>query len=234
MDKVTDEGYWQKEFEKVVNYWYSKETPNMDKNEFLLIKQRKAMRDKLQSSMVEDVAGKWELKGHSYQIADTGDYDGHWEITDGKIQLFTKDDDDESLGEIVKVLNHYDIDFYVSDEVEFENHLLKQEIKQLKCAHPSIKKVENDYSVCTDCEKPFTESEIQSLQPTSIIQGEKLYKWVRASEELPEDYEDVPLRKISTGFFFNGFYDGKVFWAKADRQIYFEKKEIEWLKEITI
>ncbi len=31
----------------------------------------------------------WELKGHSHQIADTGDYDGHYEITNGKISLLT-------------------------------------------------------------------------------------------------------------------------------------------------
>jgi hypothetical protein len=38
----------------------------------------------------------WELKGHSHQIADTGDYDGYYEITNGKISLLTKDDDDEA------------------------------------------------------------------------------------------------------------------------------------------
>ena len=34
----------------------------------------------------EDNTIEWKLIGHSYQIADTGDYDGHYEITDGKIR----------------------------------------------------------------------------------------------------------------------------------------------------
>jgi hypothetical protein len=63
------------------------------------------MKDKQGEEEVKE-SKKWKLIGHSYQIADTGDYDGHWEITDGKISILTKDDDDEeTLQPIVDALN---------------------------------------------------------------------------------------------------------------------------------
>lgn len=74
----------------------------------------------------------WELKGHSHQIADTGDYDGHYEITNGKISLLTKDDDDEALMPIIDALNNSGCKFYQDDWFEFENSMLKEEIKKLK------------------------------------------------------------------------------------------------------
>ena len=74
----------------------------------------------------------WELKGHSHQIADTGDYDGYYEITNGKISLLTKDDDDEALQPIVDALNDSGCKFYQDDWFEFENNMLKEEISRLK------------------------------------------------------------------------------------------------------
>jgi len=74
----------------------------------------------------------WKLKGHSHQIADTGDYDGYYEITNGKISLLTKDDDDESLQPIVDALNDSGCKFYQDDWFEFENNMLKEEISRLK------------------------------------------------------------------------------------------------------
>ena len=74
----------------------------------------------------------WELKGHSHQIADTGDYDGYYEITNGKISLLTKDDDDEALQPIVDALNDSGCKFYQDDWFEFENKMLKEEISRLK------------------------------------------------------------------------------------------------------
>ena len=73
-----------------------------------------------------------ELKGHSHQIADTGDYDGYYEITNGKISLLTKDDDDEVLQPIVEALNASGCKFYQDDWLEFENQILKKEIKRLQ------------------------------------------------------------------------------------------------------
>ena len=74
----------------------------------------------------------WKLKGHSHQIADTGDYDGYYEITNGKISLLTKDDDDEALQPIVDALNDSGCKFYQDDWFEFENKMLKEEISHLK------------------------------------------------------------------------------------------------------
>lgn len=74
----------------------------------------------------------WELIGHSHQIADTGDYDGHYEITNGKISLLTQDDDDESLQPIVDALNNSGCKFYQNDWFEFENKMLKDENAELK------------------------------------------------------------------------------------------------------
>lgn len=75
---------------------------------------------------------KWKLIGHSHQIADTGDYDGHYEVTNGKISLLTKDDDDEAIQPIVDALNDSGAIFYQDDFFEFENRAIKQELEQLK------------------------------------------------------------------------------------------------------
>lgn len=89
-----------------------------------------------------DVKRIWELKGHSHQIADTGDYDGCYEITDGIVSIFTKEDDDEGLTPIVEALNNSGCEFYLDDSVEFENHLLKMEIETMK---EEIKKYQSNY-----------------------------------------------------------------------------------------
>ena len=72
----------------------------------------------------------WKLVSHSYQIADTGDYDGHYEITNGKISIFTKDDGD-GLEDIVKALNESGCKFYLDDSATFELESLREENKKL-------------------------------------------------------------------------------------------------------
>lgn len=74
----------------------------------------------------------WKLESSSYQIADTGDYDGHYEITNGKISLLTKDDDDEALQTIVDAFNDAGCDFYQDDCFEFENRQLKEDLENFK------------------------------------------------------------------------------------------------------
>lgn len=74
----------------------------------------------------------FKLIGHSYQIADTGDYDGCFEITNGKFSIFTKDDEEEDLEPVVKALNDCGCDFYLDDSCQFENSLLKEENEILK------------------------------------------------------------------------------------------------------
>lgn len=73
----------------------------------------------------------WELKGHSHQIADTGDYDGYYEITNGDISILTKHDDDEELQPIVDVLNKSGCEFYQDNYHKYENEILKKEIAKL-------------------------------------------------------------------------------------------------------
>jgi hypothetical protein len=72
----------------------------------------------------------WKLVSHSHQIADTGDYDGCYEITNGKISIFTQDDG-ESLEAIVTALNDSGCEFYLDDCAEYEAHLLREENKEL-------------------------------------------------------------------------------------------------------
>lgn len=74
----------------------------------------------------------WKLIGHSYQIGDTGDYDGHYEITNGKISIYTKEIDEEAVQPIIDALNNSGCIFYMDDWAEYENQLLKEEIKQLE------------------------------------------------------------------------------------------------------
>lgn len=49
---------------------------------------------------------KFEVKSHSYQIADTGDYDGYWEITNGIDRIITREDGDE-IEEYLKRIADY-------------------------------------------------------------------------------------------------------------------------------
>ncbi len=79
---------------------------------------------------------KWEIKAHSYQIADTGDYDGHFILKCGDIELITKDDHlgDEEGQALIKALNDVDCkweDWKLSDK-EFELHLKQQEVDRWK------------------------------------------------------------------------------------------------------
>ena len=74
----------------------------------------------------------FKLVPHFHQIADTGDYDGCYEITNGKISIFTKDDGDDGLDEVVNALNESGCEFQLDDSKEFELHLAKQEIKELQ------------------------------------------------------------------------------------------------------
>jgi hypothetical protein len=84
---------------------------------------------------------KWEVKSHSYQIADTGDYDGYWEITNGKDSLITKEDYEDiekDLQAVVDLLNNTYANFTVDRgneaALDAENKLLRQEMEDMKKA----------------------------------------------------------------------------------------------------
>ncbi len=74
---------------------------------------------------------KWKLIPHSYQIADTGDYDGHYELTNGKISIFSKNEDDDILEGVIKALNESGCEFYLDDSASFEADILREENKRL-------------------------------------------------------------------------------------------------------
>lgn len=75
---------------------------------------------------------KWELKGLTQQIADTGDYSTTYEITNGKISIFADDSDDESLESIVDVLNKSNSKFWLDDSKEIELYFEKEKNKDLR------------------------------------------------------------------------------------------------------
>lgn len=102
---------------------------------------------------------EWKLIGHSHQIADTGDYDGYYEITNGKVSILTNSDNDEALLPIVKALNDSGCKFYLDDAKEVELYLLKKEYTELKAKYEDpadsiyIQPTFNDYIEVNECPK---------------------------------------------------------------------------------
>lgn len=81
---------------------------------------------------VEEEAATWKWIGHSHQIADTGDYDGCYEITNGNLSFFTKDEDiDEQLTSLCDSLNSLDINFFIDDSDKFVLKAVDDENKRL-------------------------------------------------------------------------------------------------------
>lgn len=101
----------------------------------------------------------WKLVGHSHQIAYTGDYDGYYEITNGKVSFLTNSEDDEALFPIVKALNDSGCKFYLDDAKEVELYLLKKEHAELKAKYEDpagsvyIQPTYNDYVEVNECPK---------------------------------------------------------------------------------
>lgn len=73
----------------------------------------------------------WTLIPQSYQIADTGDYDGHYEISNGLITLGTTSDDEDSLNSLIYFLNTLEIQIYPTPNYEIELLIEKEENKRL-------------------------------------------------------------------------------------------------------
>jgi hypothetical protein len=61
----------------------------------------------------------FEVKSHSYQIANTGDYDGYWEITNGIDRIITRADGDE-MEDYLRVISSRLNELQSSDNLEFE------------------------------------------------------------------------------------------------------------------
>lgn len=81
---------------------------------------------------------KWEVIAHSAPIADTGDYDGHYELSNGDITLITRDDidtDDPDIHIALYALGQYKWEDWKRDALEYELHLEKENYKKWKdCA----------------------------------------------------------------------------------------------------
>jgi hypothetical protein len=77
----------------------------------------------------------WRLIGVSHPIADTGDYSGHYEITDGNMTIITHDDDAEALQPIVDALNDSGCSFYFDNSalylISHENDVLRDSNAEL-------------------------------------------------------------------------------------------------------
>ena len=134
----------------------------------------------------------WTTKSHSHQIADAGDYDGCYEITNGKLSLFTKDDGDdveEALSGICKAINDTEINFYVDNSDKFVLFATEQENKRLWAL--MVKHGVNPYEG-TDLEKHWL--------PTPPQEGEA--KAIAERFKMPEDDQ-----LIKTAIIFN---DGKL------------------------
>lgn len=88
---------------------------------------------------------KWEYKSHSYPIGDTGDYDGYWEVTNGKDSLITKEDYEDiekDLQAVVDILNNtyanFTFDRNIEAALEAENKWLKSELEQHKAETSAV------------------------------------------------------------------------------------------------
>jgi hypothetical protein len=77
----------------------------------------------------------WRLIGVCHPIADTGDYSGHYEITDGNMTIITHDDDAEALQPIVDALNNSGCSFYFDISalylISHENDVLRDRNAEL-------------------------------------------------------------------------------------------------------
>lgn len=116
-----------------------------------------------------EVEGEWSLIGHSHQIADTGDYDGHYEITNGKISILTNDDDEEALEPVVTALNNSGCKFYMNDAAEFENYLLKEELSQLRAELVRTKKDCDHYITLSNT---YLKSTSEALDDLAALRAE--------------------------------------------------------------
>lgn len=80
---------------------------------------------------MSEIDTTWKAVACSSPIADTGDYDGHWELTNGNIVLITNDDDlaEVDFADIVDVLNNAGIDFTLDDTANIDKYIAESRLK---------------------------------------------------------------------------------------------------------
>lgn len=102
---------------------------------------------------------EWKVVPHFYQIADTGDYDGHYEITNGKVSLQTKDDEDEHIQKLVDFLNSND-DFNLFDNKKDEASFAWNEVSKLQTKLEQLE--------CSTGKQLPTDEEIELIDPFNL------------------------------------------------------------------
>ena len=110
---------------------------------------------------------KWKIVGHSHQIADTGDYDGCYELTNGKISLFTKDEDwmDDIEGEhpLVTTLNNMNIKWEIDDSSEFMYQAEKEWTNRLSKEVEDWKDIASNFYRALKRREYNTDEEVECL-----------------------------------------------------------------------
>jgi flagellar biosynthesis/type III secretory pathway protein FliH len=138
---------------------------------------------------------KWEVKSNSYQIADTGDYDGYWEVTNGEIKICTKDDGNDMeviLKEVAALLNKTEISFYIDNPKEVDLHFecegLKIQLSELQTKYDNILATESGH-------ESQTENVWQSGYAAGHDEGYK--KALKGTENITSDWQTLQ-SKITT------------------------------------
>lgn len=108
-------------------------TPNIaeegDKTEYSISAKDGIFRTMPADELKTNGIRKWTLEGHTSQIGNTGDYDGHYELTDGVTSLITKDDVcGEDAARLTAALNDTGVNWesWQLDNAKFELHLEKE------------------------------------------------------------------------------------------------------------
>lgn len=155
---------------------------------------------------------EWKLVGCGGPIADTGDYDGHWEISNGKVLLLSDDDDDEPLQAVVDALNKGGVTIRLDDSNEFVLWHEKEElIEQLERTRAALSEAqtalgERDREI-NDMREAMTELEFAKLSGNpSFVAGwkhafgalrarlhENAYKALNPADTAEPVMEDVKL-----------------------------------------
>lgn len=156
---------------------------------------------------------KWEYK-EIHHSTGCGDYDGHYEITDGRISLCTNDDPEDitdtenSLQQIARLLNETGCKFYSNNALELEQHIdimkQSQEIDELQARCERYEKALKEVRGKT-IEAIFPHLPVESMASQKIMEIEQVVTealsgegekgaapvieqgavWVKAGERLP-------------------------------------------------
>lgn len=154
---------------------------------------------------------KWEVKSHSHQIADTGDYDGYWEITNGKIHICTKDDGPDMpdiLQEVADLLTKTECDFWVNNLKEIDLHFecegLKLQLTEAQARCDRYEQALKDIELVGHGGTPFSIAECKRIASKALAwDGEKQvekaieYMPILSAELNEREYKgvaDVPVR----------------------------------------